>query len=121
MDILAIEGTDETPNVKLDKSAGVFEISGRSLPEDTVTFYTPVMDWIRKYANEPNPTTDFAIKLDYFNTASSKLILDILKMLAEIKGVKILWYSMEDDEEVADAGEEFSEQVDVPFVFKTYS
>lgn len=120
MDILTIEGTDETAKIRLDKTAGVFEISGRSLPEDTVTFYKPVMDWIREYAKQPNQTTDFAFKLDYFNTASSKLILDILKMLAEIEGVSIIWYSMEDDEEVADAGEEFSEQVSVPFVFKTY-
>ena len=119
--MLKIEGTDETPAVILDRDAGVFEISGRSLPEDTVTFYKPVIDWIQKYAKQPNPTTDFAFKLDYFNTASSKLILDILKMLAEIEGMRIIWYSMEDDEEVADAGAEFSEQVSVPFVFKTYS
>jgi hypothetical protein len=120
MDILNIEGTDETPNVRLDKTAGIFEISGRSLPEDSVSFYNPVMDWITTYGKDPNTSTEFAFKLDYFNTASSKIILDILKMLAEIKGVTILWYSLTDDEEVKEAGEEFSEQVNIPFVFKNY-
>ena len=120
MYILNIESSDDTPQIKLDKDAGIFEISGRSLPEDAVGFYEPVIDWIKAYAQEPHLSTDFAFKLDYFNTASSKLILDILKLLSTIKGMRILWYSQEDDEEVESAGEEFSEQVDVPFVFKTY-
>ncbi|HEY3403761.1 MAG TPA: DUF1987 domain-containing protein [Ohtaekwangia sp.] len=120
MYILNIESSDDTPKIQLDKSAGIFEISGRSLPEDAVGFYEPVIEWINAYANDPHPSTDFAFKLDYFNTASSKLILDILKLLAKIKGMRILWYSQEDDEEVASAGEEFSEQVDAPFIFKTY-
>ena len=118
MDILHIEGGDDTPNVLLDKSNGIFEISGRSLPEDSVTFYTPVMNWITEYRKAPNPSTDFTFKLDYFNTASSKIILDLLKMLSEIEGVTIVWYSDEDDEVIKEAGEEYSEQVNVPFVFK---
>jgi len=116
---LSIEGTDDTPKILLDKAAGVFEISGRSLPEDTVDFYDPVMRWLREYAKAPNPTTEFSFKLDYFNTSSSKMILDILKLLNDIKGATITWYSFEDDEEVAEAGEEFAEQVELPFVFKT--
>ena len=120
MDVLNIEGSDETPTVRLDKMARIFEISGRSLPEDSVSFYNPVMDWIKAYGKDPHSSTEFAFKLDYFNTASSKIILDMLKLLNEIKGVTIVWYSLSDDEEVKEAGEEFSEQVNIPFVFKTY-
>ena len=120
MKTLTIEGGDDTPKVVLDKNSAVFEISGRSLPEDSVGFYTPVMEWIKLYTDDPNPTTAFTFKLDYFNTSSSKLILDVLHMLKKIPGIKVIWYSLEDDEEVAEAGEEYSEQVDIPFVFKTY-
>jgi hypothetical protein len=120
MDILNIEGSDDTPKVRLDKNAKVFEISGRSLPEDSLSFYNPVMDWIKEYGKDPNPTTEFTFKLDYFNTASSKMILDLLKLLNGIKGVTILWYCLSDDEEVKEAGEEFSEQVDIPFIFRSY-
>jgi hypothetical protein len=120
MEILNIEGSDDTPKVRLDKNANIFEISGRSLPEDSVSFYNPVMDWIKAYGKAPNPSTEFAFKLDYFNTSSSKMILDLLKLLNEIKGVSILWYCLKDDEEVREAGEEFSEQVDIPFIFKNY-
>jgi hypothetical protein len=120
MERLKIEGSDDTPAVLLDKAKGVFEISGRSLPEDTVTFYKPVVDWISQYAQQPNAKTDFAFKLDYFNTASSKVILDFIASLKTIQGVRVIWYYREDDEEIHDAGEEFAEQVDVPFEFKTY-
>ena len=120
MQILELKATDDTPAVFLDKGNGIFEISGRSLPEDTVTFFEPVMDWVKAYARQPNSSTDFVFKLDYFNTASSKLILDLISLLKEIKGAKIIWYYQEDDEEILDAGEEFSEQVDIPFEFRVY-
>jgi len=120
MEILKLEGGDDTPSVVLDKDNRIFEITGRSLPEDTVGFYQPVVSWITSYALEPLPSTHFTFKLDYFNTSSSKVILDLLKQLKEIKGMRIVWYYQEDDEEILEAGKEYSEQVDVPFDFKAY-
>ena len=120
MEILNIEGTEDTPKILLDKKNGIFEISGRTLPEDAAEFYRPILDWIDDYQKEANPTTDFVFKLDYSNTASTKFILDILAALKDINGVKILWYYQESDEDMEEAGREFSEQVDIPFEFKTY-
>ncbi|MGE0771431.1 MAG: DUF1987 domain-containing protein [Cyclobacteriaceae bacterium] len=120
MEILNLEGTEDTPKIILDKKNGIFEISGRSLPEDSAEFYKPVLDWIGQYAGDPNGNTEFVFKLEYFNTASSKLILDVLSALEDIKGMKILWYFHEDDEDMEEAGEEFSELVEIPFEFKTY-
>lgn len=120
MEILNLEGTEDTPKIILDKKNGIFEISGRSLPEDSAEFYKPVLEWIGNYAGDPNPATEFTFKLEYFNTASSKLILDVLSALEDIKGMKIAWYFHEDDEDMEEAGEEFSELVEIPFEFKTY-
>ena len=120
MEILNLEGTEDTPKIILDKKNGIFEISGRSLPEDSAEFYRPVIDWIKQYGASPNPTTEFVLKLEYFNTASSKLILDVLSALEDINGMKILWYFHEDDEDMEEAGQEFSELVEIPFEFKTY-
>ena len=120
MEILNLEGTEDTPKIILDKKNGIFEISGRSLPEDSAEFYRPVLEWIEQYGEQPNTSTDFAFKLEYFNTASSKLILDVLSALEDIKGMKILWYFHEDDEDMEEAGQEFSELVEIPFEFKTY-
>ena len=120
MEILNLEGTEDTPKIILDKKNGIFEISGRSLPEDSAEFYKPVLEWLEAYAADPNPSTDFTLKLEYFNTSSSKLILDVLSALEDIKGMKIMWYFHEDDEDMEEAGEEFSELVEIPFEFKTY-
>ena len=120
MEILNLEGAEDTPKIILDKKNGIFEISGRSLPEDSAEFYRPVLEWIKAYAGEPHAVTEFVFKLEYFNTASSKLILDVLSALEDIKGTKILWYFHEDDEDMEEAGEEFSELVEIPFEFKTH-
>lgn len=120
MNTLHLEGTEETPSIILDKSNGIMEISGRSLPEDSTEFYKPVLDWIERYAEDPNISTTFVFKLEYFNTASSKLILDVLYALEDIKGLKVEWHFHEDDEDMEEAGEEFSELVEIPFEFIPY-
>jgi hypothetical protein len=119
MEILNLEGTSDTPKIILDKNNKIFEISGRSLPEDSVEFYRPVLEWIANYAKAPNPTTEFCFKLEYFNTSSSKLILDVLSALEAIEGMQIEWCYQEDDEDMEEAGKEFSELVEIPFSYKT--
>jgi hypothetical protein len=120
MQIINLEGTEDTPKILLDKGNGIFEISGRSLPEDSAEFFQPVLDWIDEYKEQANPKTEFVFKLEYFNTASSKLILDILSNLEDIENTTIQWYYHEDDEDMQEAGEEFSELVELPFEFHTY-
>ena len=112
--------TDDTPEIILDKTNGIFEISGRSLPEDSIEFFLPVFQWLAQYKSEPNAITEFVFKLEYANTASSKMIQDVLTALEKIRGVTIIWYHFEEDEDMEDMGHEFSELVDVPFVFKNY-
>jgi hypothetical protein len=125
MEVIKIKGTDDTPTIILDKEGNVFEISGRSLPEDVTTFYEPVLNWLDDYQEEANDNTTFAFKLVYFNTASSKLILDILMKLEEMhedgKEVLIKWYFPEDDEDMEEAGEEYADIVDVPFEQVSYT
>ena len=120
MEIINLEGTEDTPKIILDKNNGIFEISGRSLPEDSAEFYQPILEWLDQYASDPNPSTNFLFKLEYFNTASSKLILDVLSKLEDVPNMTISWYFHEDDEDMEEAGEEFSELVELPFEFKTY-
>jgi hypothetical protein len=120
MDIITINGTEDTPKITFDKTSGIFEISGRSLPEDAADFYNPVLRWLDSYSQDCNSSTDLILKLEYFNTASSKLILDLLSKVEAIKGAKIVWYYFEDDEDMLEAGQEFSELVEIPFEFKVY-
>jgi hypothetical protein len=124
METIKIQGTEDTPKIILDAENELMEISGRSLPEDVSSFYEPVLNWLSEYAENPKKKTIFNFKLTYFNTASSKLLLDILMKLEEMheKGLDILirWHYPEDDEDMAEAGEEYADIVDVPFEQVSY-
>ncbi len=127
MDVIKIQGTDDTPQVTLDATSEVpyMEISGRSLPEDVVTFYAPILEWLDDYAENTLEKTVFNFKLEYFNTASSKLLLDILLKLEDIHEdgheVLVRWHFPDDDEDMEEAGEEYEDIVEVPFEQVSYT
>jgi hypothetical protein len=121
MDPLFIIGSNECPTIILDKDKAIFEISGQSLPEEAISFYTPVIDWFEEYIKDPLPVTVFELRLDYCNSSSTKAIADVLEVLEEHykKGgkVEVKWYYMEDDDDMLDVGKEFQEIIKVPFTF----
>jgi hypothetical protein len=125
MEVIKIVGTDDTPSVTLDVANEIFEVSGRSLPEDVAAFYEPILDWIERYSEEASGKTVFNFKLVYFNTASSKMLLDILLKLEEMyesgKEVLVRWHFPDDDEDMQEAGEEYADIVEVPFEQISYS
>lgn len=127
MQVIKIQGSDDTPKVTLDANPGnpVFEISGRSLPEDVVAFYEPILEWLDEYAGDPLEKTVFDFKLEYFNTASSKLLLDVLLKLEDMyddgNDVLVRWHFPDDDEDMEEAGEEYADIVEVPFEQVSYS
>jgi hypothetical protein len=124
MDPLIIPKTDDTPAVHLDKTAGKFEFAAKSLPENVAKFYAPVIEWLKNYAEAPVDNATFEFKLTYFNTASSKVLLDILMLLEEInesgKKQQVAWYYKENDEDAKESGEEYSEIVSIDFKFIPY-
>ncbi len=125
MQAIKIKGSDDTPNVILDKDNGIFEISGRSLPEDVAAFYEPILDWLDEYSEDPLEKTVFNFKLEYFNTASSKLLLDVLLKLEDMyddgKDILVRWHFPDDDEDMEEAGEEYADIVEVPFEQVSYT
>ena len=125
MENLIIDSTEDSPRINLNIEDNILEISGRSLPEDVNTFYEPVLSWIEEYAKDPLDSTVFNFKLTYFNTASSKVILDILtqfeEMIEEGHQVLVRWHFPDEDEDMREAGEEYSDMVDVPFEMVSYA
>ena len=120
MDKISIEGTPKTPGKKLDPEAGIIEISGRSIPENSIEFYKPVMDWLNEYGENSKADTTVNIILEYFNTSSSKCILDVFKKIEGIhkngeSNMIINWHYEEDDEDMLEAGEDYESIIDVPF------
>src|SRR5437016_2187431 len=121
---LIIEETADTHKIILDNEKGVFEISGRSLPENAVTFYAPVILWLEDYINKVNQATHFTFKLDYFNSASAKKVFEIVTVLEKLVQknypVAVTWYHSKDDELIKNRGIEMKEMVEIPFEVKTY-
>ncbi len=124
MEVKRINGTDESPEVILDKEANEFSFKGKSLPEDVKEFYDPIHNWIDEYVKEPNESTVVEFKMDYFNSASSKQILDVLERFAKIKEtgkeISIKWYYLEDDEDMEEAGESYADIIKIPLEMISY-
>lgn len=114
-----IEGTPKTPSITLNPESGIIEIKGRSIPENSIEFYKPIVDWLEDYAKAPKEKTVVNIQLEYFNTSSSKCILDVFKKLENLKKGKndivVNWYYEEDDEDMLEAGEDYESIIKVPF------
>ncbi len=133
MDSLIIEATEDSPKILFDTASNRFTISGESRPENAGKFYTPVINWIVKFeetlAKRKNELKDesplvFVFKLDYFNSTSAKYIMDILLVLKKFadEGYKINveWHYDKRDDDMLDAGNEFSDTVDLKFDFIEY-
>lgn len=116
---ISIEGTSKTPTVLFDSDQGVMELKGRSIPENSIEFYKPITESLEAYSQAPKTSTSVEIQLEYFNTSSSKCILDLFKKLEAIhkagNAVSIKWYYEEDDEDMLEAGEDYQAIIKVPF------
>lgn len=119
MENLKLEGSAKTPSVNFNAETGVLELQGRSIPENSVEFYKPINEWIDTYGNSPKDKTTVDVKLEYFNTSSSKCILDLFKQLEGLNGngteVHVNWYFEEDDEDMEEAGEDYEAIISLPF------
>lgn len=120
MESINIEGTPKTPTVNFEAGSGVLEIKGRSIPENSIEFYKPLVDWLDAYGGGAQANTAVNIQLEYFNTSSSKCILDVFKKLEAIHNggsseILINWYYEEDDEDMLEAGEDYQAIINVPF------
>ncbi len=125
MDNLVLPAGPKTPHIILE-SAGNFEIKGKSIPENSVEFYKPVFDWLDHYASQPKAATNVHVELEYFNTSSSKCILDIFRKLESIhqsgkSKVSVNWMYDADDEDMMETGEDYQTIVKVPFTISKIS
>ncbi len=125
MKLLNLKGTADTPSVILDPQKHELKFLGRSLPEDSVAFYNPILEWLDNYAIDNDEDTVAVFKLDYFSTSSSKMLLSILYKLESMSfsgtNVKVRWYYPEEDDDIEEAGAVYSELVELPFEHLSYS
>lgn len=111
----------DTPEIRFDESSGILSFTGRSLPENTLKFYNPIFDWIEKKENVVPRLKEIHFLFKYFNSATSKILLELLKRVVLYKNaghqITIKWYYAAVDEEMKDEGIYFSKMVELPFEF----
>ena len=123
MEPLQIAATEESPGINFEKEIGKFLIFGKSFPEDVKKFYNPVIYWLEEYVQNPNDSTVFEFRMEYFNSATSTLLLEIFYILERIineqgKTIKIIWNYLEVDDDMLDSGKEYEEMIKMPFEYK---
>ena len=123
-DEVYIKGSVETPEVVLKKNEGVLKFSGRSMPEDAKEFYSPLKEWVSQYAENPTPGTHVVFSYEYFNTASSKMIMELIEAVKKIEEkdqqLTVEWHYLEDDDDMLEAGEDYEEITGIEFQYQSY-
>ena len=120
METLILEKTKDTPKVVLDSENNIFLIEGKSLPEDAMSFYKPIIDWVDLYCQSPNKKTIFEFKLEYFNTSTTKQFAKLFLILEKLipqKEVIIKWYYDKNDLDMKLSGERFNKLLKISFEF----
>ncbi len=109
MNPIRIEPTDQSPRV-IFNAEGPLLLEGRSLPEDVKKFYDPLITFCKNLkANQ----ISIDINLDYFNTASSKVLLELLialDMNDDINSIQVNWHYEEGDEDSVEMAEIYEEE-----------
>ncbi len=117
MNNLLLEESSKTPSVFFDYNNGKLTIMGyRSMPESSTEFYAQLIEWVTKYVLKPKTlSTEVTIKLEYFNTATGKIFVEILKRLDKLPmqghPVFLKWYYESDDEDMAQSADDIQASI----------
>ncbi|MCU0428380.1 MAG: DUF1987 domain-containing protein [Cytophagaceae bacterium] len=118
MNPLHIEGTLKTPLVVLSPD-GKLEFSGNSYPENCISFYKPVIDWVNLYVKAPAASTEIVFYFRYFNTSTSGIVIEILNQVKALQpSPQIKWMYDKEDEETYFSGQNFAELLELSFEFQ---
>ncbi|MCQ2973653.1 MAG: DUF1987 domain-containing protein [Bacteroidales bacterium] len=116
MEHIQIAATEKSPLIDFNPETGTLLLQGRSLVEDSESFFLPLVEWIIKYCEQPCKGTVVDFKFEYFNTSCSKWLITIAKQLkvlyAKDSSTEVNWYYEDDD--VLEYGEVICDLVDMP-------
>ncbi|PJA10017.1 MAG: nuclear pore complex subunit [Flavobacteriales bacterium CG_4_10_14_0_2_um_filter_32_8] len=119
--VLKIDTTQKTPDVDFNHTSGVLQISGISVPENSLEFYDIIIKWLEEYIQNPVETTKIIFKLTYVNTSSLQFLYDILILLDGIhnktSNIQVDWYYLSEDLDMKEMGEDYQEALSVDFSF----
>ncbi len=119
------QGAFFTPNVNFSASTGKCILQGESYLEDSFEFYANLTRWMEQYLGSGKSIIEVDFKLTYFNTSSSRAILELLRKLrtwqAEGKQVTVNWfYPDPDDDDLLMEAEDFMDDAKIKMNLVSY-
>lgn len=119
MERLYQTGTKSSPEVDFDPGTGILKLSGQSYPENASAFYQELFTWLKNYLPAASGTIVVELSLSYMNTSSTKCLMDMIYMLEDAFNagaeLSINWYYTARNRSMRECGEEFREELSVPF------
>jgi len=118
MDNWKIEATKHTPEIYFDVANNVLSMKGESYPENVDQISQPLFSWLANYLAQANPDQALTvnIELTYFNSSSSKMLLDLFDRLEEAaatgNNITVNWIYEADNDSAEEFGEEFKEDLE---------
>ncbi len=117
MDNWTTEATKHTPKVNFDAAKNMLWLKGECYPENVVDFVEPIFSWLDKFLEQlEEQTFTINVELTYFNSSSSKMLLDLFDRLEEAasddKNIIVNWVYDVDNDSAEEYGEEFQEDLE---------
>ena len=118
MQHLLIEKSERTPSVEF-YTHGELSLEGRSIPENALEFYEEIIEWVKELKKTKPEKVELHVKLEFFNTSTSKLLLHLFKQLDLFKkdniDAQIYWYHEKGDDDMLEAGDDYKSILKLPF------
>jgi hypothetical protein len=109
------EKTDTTPYVLIDEGKGYMKFEGESYHENIPEFFREIFDWLNKFLKTDFDSLTFDCELRYFNSATVKLLLNILLNMDNAdnsKNIKVNWITTGNNKIIIECGEDFKEDLE---------
>lgn len=109
------KATYSTPNLIFKPKEGKIELSGRSMLENSWKWYDVLIDYLKEYVENPAQQTTVSIDLEYFDTRTSKYLMNMLKKLSTINkeagSIFINWFYNPEDTDMFDMIGDYQELI----------
>lgn len=117
MQNLKIENTTNAPDIFFDYANNILDIRGESYPENAREFFGPVVSWLKEYIQDTTRSDiTMNIELVYFNSSTSKVLMNIFDMFEEAAGegkiITVNWIYDPRNENAIEYGEDFREDLE---------
>ncbi len=121
MEIIEIEKTAHQPHIIMDPDKGILSFEGNLVVPDSVGFFLPILEWIKDFGESGKNELSLVIKLAYYNTAASKMLLKMFTILRELNGkgvnVNVTWHYNHEDEDMLEVAQETEEISGLNFTY----